>query len=71
MKVPVVHVRGLILLFFLIGPTSNFTIPEDPSTMTFLCLDTFTRLSFDELAVPKAFRHPYKFLLRTVFCPLD
>ena len=39
-KLPVAHVRGLILVFFPLGPISKFMIPEDPSMMTFLYFDT-------------------------------
>ena len=38
-NLPVAHVRGLILLFFPIGPISKFMIPEDPSLMTYLCFE--------------------------------
>ena len=72
MKVPVVHVRGLILLFF-----SHWAHTEIYDSRRALYDDFSVSRHLHQIIIrcirgaEKAFRRPYKLPLRTVFCPLD
>ena len=72
MKVPVVHVRGLILLFFSHGAHTeiydsrralydDFSVSRHLHQIIIRCIR----------GAEKAFRRPYKLPLRTFFCPLE